>query len=346
MSIIVGYQPGEWSSIAFDAGEKVTISVGRTSIWIYVFRDRLAPLLHRFVPSLLRRFPRLAAKRTLLWIDSVRRADGKVALFRKDDGTPLELGTTLLEVVTAALQEDSTLDQSRGSIAEIEMYLRGPLPAWLCFPPRFLEELESLPPDEKQRRMMERSMEMGLTLSNAAAPPQPPNSRVDPSTHRENVASPATGSGMWLAMLGGLAFLLSVVFKGTDWTGQKVFPLVTHVWSLGLFCAVLLLPLAFFRRTRAYAGNLMVVVSFLVGLSTWIWGFLVTYAFWGLLGLVVGLLLLGLGVVPLGLLAAGVHGRWEVFGDGLLLLLGLFVPRFLGIYLLARSEKDRQRAGV
>jgi hypothetical protein len=164
MSNIVGYQPDEWSEIEFDNGAKVSISVGRTSVWIYVFRDRLTPLLQRWVPSLLRRFPRLAAKRTLLWIDSVRRADGKVALFREADGTPLELGTTLLEVVTAALQEDLTLDHSRDTIAEIEMHLRGPLPSWLCFPPRFLEELESLPPDEKQRRMIERSREMGLTL--------------------------------------------------------------------------------------------------------------------------------------------------------------------------------------
>ncbi len=164
MSNIVGYQSGEWSAIAFDAGEKVTVSVGRTSVWIYVYRDRLTPFLHRWVPSLLRRFPRLAAKRTLLWIESVRRADGRVARFRNEDGTPQELGETLLEVVTAALQEDSTLDESRGTIAEIEMHLRGPLPSWLCFPPRFLQELETLPPDEKQRRMMERSREMGLTL--------------------------------------------------------------------------------------------------------------------------------------------------------------------------------------
>ena len=164
MSTVVGYQPGEWSAIMFDCGEKVTISVGRTSVWIYVFRDRLTPLLHRWIPSLLRKLPGLAAKRTLLWIDSVRRADGQVALFREDNGTPLELGTTLLEVVTAALQEDATLEQARRTIAEIEMHLRGPLPSWLCFPPKFLEELELLSPDEKQRRMIERSKEMGLQL--------------------------------------------------------------------------------------------------------------------------------------------------------------------------------------
>jgi len=161
---VVGYQAGEWSAITFEAGEKVTISIGRTSVWIYVHRDRLASLLHRWVPSLLRRFPQLFAKRTLLWIESVRRADGKVALFRNEDGTPLELGESLLEVVTAALQEDSTLDESRGTIAELEMHLRVRLPSWLCFPPRFLEELKSLPPDEKQRRMIERSREMGLDL--------------------------------------------------------------------------------------------------------------------------------------------------------------------------------------
>lgn len=156
MSRVVDYKPGEWSLVALDDGTQVMVSIGQTSLWIYVPRHRFPP---RF---LLRRFPHLGAKKTLLLVASVRKADGDVALFREEDGTPLEFGRTLLEVVTEELQKYAKLQDTGDFFAELGMHLNTQLPSWLCFPPSFFKELESLSPDERDRRMLQRSRELGL----------------------------------------------------------------------------------------------------------------------------------------------------------------------------------------
>jgi hypothetical protein len=253
-SQVVDYQPGEYSRVAFDDGREVMVSVAGTELWIFVLRARLARYFLAWVPSLLRKYPKLAARKTLLLIAPVRKADGNIARFREDDGTPLELGRTLLEVVTECLREharglegrrsssvaslepptlddwvelsfhpqldehgltplserdlqarlafrkeivrlhpDATSQQLRAAsrffgeynpaltsvsfrkaihnlsasdpfCQELEMHLKGPLPSWLCFPPSFWKELESLPPTERERRFRGRARELGIDL--------------------------------------------------------------------------------------------------------------------------------------------------------------------------------------
>ncbi len=255
MSQVVGYQPGEWSTIASDDGREVMISIGRSSLWIFVMRGRVTRALLRLVPTLRRKYPQLVAKRTLLWVAPVKRADGIAALFRQDNGKPSEFGITLLEVVTNCLQEHADLKGTRFSAVdspeelqvvlelvknaewcpqsdkhghtplserdlearlafrkailrlhpnatpgqlfeasaffgvynpalasdsfreiiqslsasdpfcrELEMQLKGPLPSWLCFPPRFWKELESFAPSERDRKFKERTREVGFDL--------------------------------------------------------------------------------------------------------------------------------------------------------------------------------------
>lgn len=70
------------------------------------------------------------------------------------------------------------------------------------------------------------------------------------------------------------------------------------------------------------------------------YGFLVTYDLWGGTGIFIGLILGVVGVVPLGILAAALHGIWYYVGE---LAYGLFLTfgaRTLALYLMRKVERD------
>jgi len=72
---------------------------------------------------------------------------------------------------------------------------------------------------------------------------------------------------------------------------------------------------------------------------------IVAFQIWGYAGLIVGLFLGGIGVVPVALLAAlyaAVWHRtqWGLSGDILLMLILTFGTRFLGLYLMRRDAPE------
>jgi hypothetical protein len=119
------------------------------------------------------------------------------------------------------------------------------------------------------------------------------------------------GIGLWLAGLAATAAILFVVFTGVAYVSGVVMPwLATAAQWLFAFALVVLLPATFFRPTRIAAVVGLLVASFVFGLCAWIFGFLITYTYWGVFGVLVGLMFAGIGVVPVGFLAAIFHGQW------------------------------------
>lgn len=91
--------------------------------------------------------------------------------------------------------------------------------------------------------------------------------------------------------------IASWTFAAYDW----ILPLA----QVGFLVACLVLvPMAFVPRLRSTAGSGLFLLSFLFGATTWLLGAGLTFAVWGWVGLILGLLFLGLGVVPLGALGA------------------------------------------
>jgi len=151
----------------------------------------------------------------------------------------------------------------------------------------------------------------------------------------------AAGKGV----LGFLTFLtmllLPILFLvGALWLGDKVLP-----W-LGLFsmialgiCIFVLLPLAIFRSTRAVAGGLFLWISFVFGLTGWFFGLLLTYSLWGIIAVIIGLFILGIGVVPIGMLAALVNGMWLELGVLILAIVLTFCCRAFAAFLITSVER-------
>ncbi len=85
----------------------------------------------------------------------------------------------------------------------------------------------------------------------------------------------------------------------------KAYTVVLPISWVALAIVVLaLLPMSLFRSTRGYAGVGMVLASHLFGLTTWLLGAAITFGTFGWLGLLIGLLIFGIGVVPLSMISA------------------------------------------
>ena len=136
------------------------------------------------------------------------------------------------------------------------------------------------------------------------------------------VIRPPRGAGLMNALKGfggvllGLLVLLAIAVavaafvNGIAWISDSIIPYVFYVAQLALLISVfLLLPLGLFRGTRKIACLGLLGGSFIFGACVWIMGFSSTYFYWGGVGVMMGLLLGVVGIVPLGIIAsAGAPG--------------------------------------
>jgi amino acid transporter len=142
-----------------------------------------------------------------------------------------------------------------------------------------------------------------------------------------------------ICILVGVMFILMMFIKGGVWLSERVYPWLVILTTIALLVVILvLLPLAIFRRTRAFAGGGIYLASYVFGLTLWAWSLLISYTIWGVTGIVIGLLLGGIGVVPIAILATLFHGMWSMVGQLLLVTAMTFGARFLGIWVVAKSE--------
>ena len=134
--------------------------------------------------------------------------------------------------------------------------------------------------------------------------------------------------------------LFSVFIKGSLWASRHLLgPLIAIGWiALGVNILILL-PLSIFKRLRGFTGAGIFLSSYIFGLISWLLGFVLTYALWGLWAVIVGILFLGGGVVPIALLATLFKGLWVPFFTLIVLTAITFGSRVGGL-VIAGSASD------
>jgi hypothetical protein len=143
-----------------------------------------------------------------------------------------------------------------------------------------------------------------------------------------------------ICIFAAIIFIVAMFVKGGVWLSERAYPWLVAINAIAfLIVLFVLLPLSIFRRTRAFGGGGIYISSFLFGLGLWVWCLLISYTLWGVGGVVVGLLLGGVGVVPIAFFASLFHGLWSILGQILLLVAITFGTRFLGIFLMMKSER-------
>jgi hypothetical protein len=144
-----------------------------------------------------------------------------------------------------------------------------------------------------------------------------------------------------------ITFIIAIVIfiKGTVWASEYILPpLISVGWIVLAIDLLILLPLAISQRLRGLAGAGLFITSYLFGVICWLVGLLVAYTLWGLWAIIIGLLLLGIGVVPIGMLAAVFEGQWYMLIVLVVLAALSFGARSLGLVFLSGpaslSEED------
>lgn len=89
-----------------------------------------------------------------------------------------------------------------------------------------------------------------------------------------------------------------------EWSIAAYTFLLPFAWIAVAIVVLVLLPMSFATRTRSAAGTGLFVASYLFGATTWFLGAGITLSTFGWFGLIIGLLLFGVGVVPMAIFAA------------------------------------------
>ncbi len=107
--------------------------------------------------------------------------------------------------------------------------------------------------------------------------------------------------------------------------------------------AALAFPIGFvlsiFRRTRPWTGAFLVFFSYLLGAATWFYGAAVSFAAFGWIGLFLGLVMAGIGVVPLGIVGGFMEEPAVAWGL-ILMLVATFAFRGVGAWLVESSSNS------
>jgi hypothetical protein len=107
-----------------------------------------------------------------------------------------------------------------------------------------------------------------------------------------------------------------------------------------VLCLFVFLPMIFIKRTRGWGGAGFFYSSFGWGLYLWLTAFLYTYVNFGLFWLLLGLLLAGVGVVPIAVIGSLIHGDWSgVLQIFVMLVLSLGF-RYFGAHVIAKHEES------
>jgi hypothetical protein len=122
-------------------------------------------------------------------------------------------------------------------------------------------------------------------------------------------------------------------------TAFRFLEFTNHLCAIAIGIAALWGVVAMLTRgSRASYATFLVISSFLFGTNLWIWSALNLYQEWGLTALIIGILMGGIGVIPLAFIALALHGQWADVGLDVALLVIFLLFRFGGLHLGAKVE--------
>jgi len=126
----------------------------------------------------------------------------------------------------------------------------------------------------------------------------------------------------------------------SDFIFGKIYPCVSDIaLLLFLLDVIIFLPASFFKKARRFSGLTITYSSYLFGLQLWLSGLMITLGTWGIWAVIIGVLMLGVGVIPIAFIATLFRGMWRPFIELLLSVVLIFGCRALGAYILHRSVK-------
>ncbi len=144
-------------------------------------------------------------------------------------------------------------------------------------------------------------------------------------------------AGSWLLGIVGILAMIAIpvlFLVGAEWMSKRLLPWFILASTLAFFFVIFVaMPLSFFRRCRGFASLVALVASYVFGATLWMWGLLLTLTLWGTWAVVVGLFMMGIGVVPIAMLATLFRGLWSILGQLVVLIVLTFGFRFYALWI-------------
>jgi len=154
-------------------------------------------------------------------------------------------------------------------------------------------------------------------------------------------------SVLWIVGFVALLAVPAVLLVGAVAATKVVLPwLVLASMVAFAVCLLGFVPLAIVPSTRLIAGHCFFYSSYLFGLTTFLMGLLLTWSIYGGIAVIVGLLVFGVGVVPIGMVAALFRGRWADLGVLALTLALTLGARSLGFWLIQSGARAEELARI
>lgn len=72
--------------------------------------------------------------------------------------------------------------------------------------------------------------------------------------------------------------------------------------------------MALLSKTRGFSALGLLIASYAFGAILWVWSLLLTLQLWGALAVIIGLLIMGIGIVPVAILAVIFHAEMGKLG--------------------------------
>ena len=155
---------------------------------------------------------------------------------------------------------------------------------------------------------------------------------------------PFSFSGGFSCFFIGMIMLAATVFifiTGATFVGTHLLPVFKILSAIGaLFSIVVCLPMSFRPTYRFHAGRWLTQLSWVFGLTAWFMSVVAAYEVWGMTAVLLGALLAGVGVIPVGMLAALWTGQTAVFGQILLWTATAFLARSASNRILAHQAEQ------
>ncbi len=138
-----------------------------------------------------------------------------------------------------------------------------------------------------------------------------------------------------LAIEGG--FLVSKIF----------FPLLSNLSLIAFLASVVVFfPLSMISSKKHIAKKGFVVTSYILTATLWTLSFIVSYNTWGVAGILIGLFLFGIGVIPVAFLATLLTMQWHILSQLILLLAAVYLTRSysqrVGVKRVRLRKKEKQ----
>ena len=158
-----------------------------------------------------------------------------------------------------------------------------------------------------------------------------------------NILKSIGGTLLGIAIFIGVIVATILFFTFGAKMAFEISPFINGLAGVLIIINVVLLLFAAIPSARGVIGNIIIFSSFIYGLSAWIYGLAVTLAIWGWLGVIIGVFLGGIGVVPIGMLASVLSGHWDLFWPLLINVATYFVAIIIGGLLVGSAERRNEK---